>query len=308
MSGSHGATASSAGLVSPSEPGQPGGAVKRVSWPAIFAGVVLVLAAEVLLNMLGAGVGLGLVSPNSGGTPDAASFGIGAGLWWLVSTIIALVFGCFVAARLAGVATRFDGVLHGLVIWGLALLITIYLLTSAIGGVIGGAFSTLGGTLTAAGKGITAAAPQIASAAGLTPDVVQQEAQAYLQPTNPDPATMNPQDAQKEIARLVPDLAASGDRANQAKDRIITIMAAQLNISKEEATKRFDAAQAQLTQARDRAVQTAKNVTDQSAATISRASFLAFASLFIGAVAAAVGGALALPPAAVLRSKGRPLT
>jgi hypothetical protein len=295
MSGSHGATASSAGLVSPSEPGQPGGAVKRVSWPAIFAGVVLVLAAEVLLNMLGAGVGLGLVSPNSGGTPDAATFGIGAGLWWLVSTIIALVFGCFVAARLAGVATRFDGVLHGLVIWGLALLITIYLLTSAIGGVIGGAFSTLGGTLTAAGKGITAAAPQIASAAGLTPDVVQQEAQAYLQPTDPDPATMNPQDAQKEIARLVPALAASGDRANQAKDRIITIMAAQLNISKEEATKRFDAAQAQLTQARDRAVQTAKNVADQSAATISHASFLAFASLLIGAVAAAVGGALASP-------------
>jgi hypothetical protein len=308
MSGPHGVTASSADVVLPSEPGHPGGAVKRVSWPAIFAGVVLVLAVEVLLNMLGAGVGLGLVSPNSGGTPDAASFGIGAGLWWLVSTIIALVFGCFVAARLAGVATRFDGVLHGLVIWGLALLITIYLLTSAIGGVIGGAFSTLGGTLTAAGKGITAAAPQIASAAGLTPDVVQQEAQAYLQPTNPDPATMNPQDAQKEIARLVPDLAASGDRANQAKDRIITIMAAQLNISKEEATKRFDAAQAQLTQARDRAVQTAKNVTDQSAATISRASFLAFASLFIGAVAAAAGGALALPPAAVLRSKGRPLT
>jgi ElaB/YqjD/DUF883 family membrane-anchored ribosome-binding protein len=308
MSGPHGVTASSADVVLPSEPGHPGGAVKRVSWPAIFAGVVLVLAVEVLLNMLGAGVGLGLVSPNSGGTPDAASFGIGAGLWWLVSTIIALVFGCFVAARLAGVATRFDGVLHGLVIWGLALLITIYLLTSAIGGVIGGAFSTLGGTLTAAGKGITAAAPQIASAAGLTPDVVQQEAQAYLQPTNPDPATMNPQDAQKEIARLVPDLAASGDRANQAKDRIITIMAAQLNISKEEATKRFDAAQAQLTQARDRAVQTAKNVTDQSAATISRASFLAFASLFIGAVVGGVVGSLALPPAAVLRSKGRPLT
>ena len=87
--------------------GQLAGVVKRVSWPAIFSGVVLVLAVEVLLNMLGAGVGLSLVNPNGGGTPDARGFGIGAGIWWFASTVIALVFGCYVAARLAGVATRF---------------------------------------------------------------------------------------------------------------------------------------------------------------------------------------------------------
>jgi hypothetical protein len=282
-------------VVSPTAAALSGAALTRASWPAIFAGVVLVLAVEVLLAMLGAGVGLGLVNPNAGGTPDASSFGIGAGLWWFVSTIVALVFGCYVAARLAGVDTRFDGVLHGLVIWALALLITIYLLTSAIGGVIGGAFSVVGGTLSAAGQGLKAAAPQIASAAGVTPDVVQQQAQAYLQPTNPDPATMSSQDAQKETARLVPDLAAGGDRAKQAKDRIITIMAAQLKISKDEATKRFDDAQSQLSQTKAQAVQTAKNVADKSASAASYASILAFAALLIGAVAAGVGGALASP-------------
>jgi hypothetical protein len=296
-------------VVSPAAAALNGAALTRASWPAIFAGVVLVLAVEILLAMLGAGIGLGLVNPNPAETPDASSFGIGAGLWWFGSTIIALMFGCYVAARLAGVATRYDGVLHGLVIWGLALLITIYLLTSAIGGVIGGAFSLAGGTLSAAGQGIKAAAPQVASAAGITPDLVQQQTQAYLQPTNPDPATMSSQDAQKEIARLVPDLAARGERANQAKDRIVTIMAAQLKIGKEEAAKRFDEAQSRFIQVRDRAVQTAKNVADKSAAAASYASILAFAALLIGAVAAGVGGALASPrPPFFARWTERPLS
>ncbi|HEY6979992.1 hypothetical protein [Reyranella sp.] len=300
MSVPYGTFSEPADVTSPAALNQLTGVVKRVSWPAIFSGVVLVLAVEVLLNMLGAGVGLGLVNPD-GGTPEASRFGIGAGIWWFASTIIALVFGCYVAARLAGVATRFDGMLHGLVIWGLALLITIYLLTSAVGGVIGGAFTLVGDTVSAAGKGLASAAPQIAQGAGVTPDMVQRQAEAYLQPTNPDPATMSPQDAQKEIARLVPDLTAGGERADRAKDRITTIMAGQLKISKEEATQRFDDAQTRLAQARDRTVQTAKNVADRGASAASRASLWAFAALLVGAIAAAIGGCLASPHPLILR-------
>jgi hypothetical protein len=288
--------------------GQLAGVVKRVSWPAIFSGVVLVLAVEVLLNMLGAGIGLGLVNPNGGGA-DARGLGIGAGIWWFASTIIALLFGCYVAARLAGVATRFDGMLHGLVIWGLALLLTVYLLSTAIGSVIGGAFTLVGDTVSAAGKGLASAAPQVAQAAGVTPDVIQRQAEAYLQPTNPDPATMSPQDAQKEIARLVPDLSAGGARADQAKDRIISIMAGQLKISKEEATQRFNDAQAKFEQTRGNAVQTAKDVADRSASAASRASLWAFAALLIGAIAAGIGGTLASPrllPADALVEVDRP--
>jgi hypothetical protein len=288
--------------------GQLAGVVKRVSWPAIFSGVVLVLAVEVLLNMLGAGIGLGLVNPNGGGA-DARGLGIGAGIWWFASTIIALLFGCYVAARLAGVATRFDGMLHGLVIWGLALLLTVYLLSTAIGSVIGGAFTLVGDTVSAAGKGLASAAPQVAQAAGVTPDVMQRQAEAYLQPTNPDPATMSPQDAQKEIVRLVPDLSAGGARADQAKDRIISIMAGQLKISKEEATQRFNDAQAKFEQTRGSVVQTAKDVADRSASAASRASLWAFAALLIGAIAAGIGGALASPrllPADALVEVDRP--
>jgi hypothetical protein len=235
---------------------------RRISWAAIFGGVILVIVVQLVLSTLGAGVGLGTVNVNAGTTPDASSMGIGAGVWWLVSSCIALFFGGYVAAWLAGIEVRFDGVLHGLVTWGIATLLTIYLLTSAIGGIIGGGFSALAGLASTAGSGISSAAKPLSQAAGVTPEVVQDQAQAFLQPTNPDPATMSPQDAQKEVAKALATYARGGADAAAAKERVITIMAAQMKISHDDAAKRFDDAQAKLQQTKDQAVQTAKNAAD----------------------------------------------
>lgn len=168
---------------------------RRISWAAVFGGVILVVAVQLLLSLLGAGIGLGTVNVNAGTTPDASSIGLGAGLWWLVSSIVALAFGGYIAAWLAGIELRWDGLLHGLITWGIATLLTVYLLSSAIGGIVGGGASALGGLASAAGSGIKSAAQPVADATGISPDMIQQQAQAYLQPTNPDPATMSPQDA-----------------------------------------------------------------------------------------------------------------
>ena len=267
---------------------------RRISWAAIFGGVILVIVVQLVLSTLGAGIGLGTVNVNAGTTPDASSMGIGAGVWWLVSSCIALFFGGYVAAWLAGIEIRFDGVLHGLVTWGIATLLTIYLLTSAIGGIIGGGFSALGGLASAAGSGISSAAKPLSQAAGITPDVVQDQAQAFLQPANPDPATMSPQDAQKEVAKALVTYARGGADAAAAKERVINIMAAQMKISHDDAAKRFDDAQAKLQQTKDQAVQTAKNAADTSAAAASKTSFVAFGVLLLGAIAAAIGGSLAV--------------
>ncbi len=267
---------------------------RRISWAAIFGGVIMVVVVQLLLSTLGAGIGLGTVDTNAGTTPDASSLGYGAGIWWLISSCVALLFGSYVAAWLAGVEIRFDGVLHGLITWGIATLLTIYLLTSAIGGIIGGGFSALGGAASAAGSSVSSAAKPIAQAAGVTPDTMHDQAQAFLQPTNPDPATMSPQDAQKEVAKNLATYAQGGPDAAAAKERIINIMAAQMKISHDEAAKRFDDAQAKLQQAKDKAVQSAKNAADASAAAASKTSFAAFGVLLLGGIAAAVGGSLAV--------------
>jgi hypothetical protein len=267
---------------------------RRISWAAIFGGVILVVTIQLLLGLLGAGIGLGTVNTNNGTTPDASSIGMGAGLWWIVSSIIALGFGGYVSAWLAGIEIKWDGILHGLITWGIATLLTVYLLTSAVGSVIGGGFSAVGGAASAAGSGVKDAAQPLAQATGVSPDMLQQQAQAYLQPTNPDPATMSPQDAQKEVVTNLATYAKGGPDAAAAKERVVTIMAAQQHISHDEAAKRFDDAQAKLQQARDQAIQTAKDAADASAAAASKASFAAFGNLLLGAIAAAIGGSLAV--------------
>jgi hypothetical protein len=267
---------------------------RRISWAAIFGGVILVVAIQLLLSLLGAGIGLGTVNTNLGSTPTASSLGIGAGVWWVVSSCIALGLGGYVAAWLAGIEIRLDGVLHGLITWGIATLLTIYLLTSAIGGIIGGGFSALGGITSAAGSGVREAAKPIAQAAGVSPEMLQQQALAYLQPTNPDPAKMSPQDAQKEIASNLATYVKGGSEAPTAKERIINIMAAQMQISHDDAAKRFDDAEAKLKQTRDQTVQTAKDAADASAAAASKTSFAAFGNLLLGALFAAIGGSLAV--------------
>ena len=267
---------------------------RRISWGAIFGGVILVVALQLLLSLLGAGIGLDTVNTNAGTTPDASSLGIGAGAWWVVSSIIALAFGGYAAAWLAGIELRWDGVLHGLITWGIASLLTVYLLTSAIGGIIGGGASALGGLASAAGSGIKDAAQPVAQAAGVTPDMLQQQAQAYLKPANPDPATMSPQDAQKEVVSNLATYAKGGPDAAAAKTRIVAIMAAQQHISTDQASKQFDDAQAKLQQAKAQAVQTAKNTADATATAAAHTSFAAFADLLIGAIAAAVAGSLAV--------------
>ena len=79
--------------------------------------------------------------------------------------------------------------------------------------------------------------------------MLQQEAQAYLRPTNPDPATMSPEDAQKDVAKNLVTYARSGTDSAAAKERIVNVMVAQMKISHDEATKQFDDAQARLKRA-----------------------------------------------------------
>ena len=200
---------------------------RRISWGAVFGGVVLALAVQILLSLLGAGVGLGTVNVAAGSTPDASSLGLGAGLWWVVSTMLALFAGGYAAAWLAGNEIRFDGVLHGLVAWGITTILTLYLLGAAIGGLIGGGASAIGGVASAAGGTVKDAAAPVARTFGVSPDMIQQQAQAYLQPTNTDPATMSATDAQKAIARDLVTYERGGADAPAARADIIAITAAQ---------------------------------------------------------------------------------
>jgi hypothetical protein len=74
---------------------------KRISWAAVIAGVIMALALQLVLSMIGAGFGFSAIDPLQGETPSAMTFSIAAGIWMVVSSIFALFTGGWLASQLS---------------------------------------------------------------------------------------------------------------------------------------------------------------------------------------------------------------
>jgi len=95
---------------------------------------MIALATQLVLTLIGTAIGLATLDPATGDNPSATALGVGAGIWLLVSSIISLLAGGYIAARLGG---TFNGWLHGLTTWAVVTVLTIVLLSTAVGGLIG---------------------------------------------------------------------------------------------------------------------------------------------------------------------------
>ena len=119
-------------------------APRRISWGAIAGGVVLALVTQLTLSLLGLATGL----TTAYGRP-----GIVTAIWMVASAVIALFIGGAAASRLAGVERR-DGVVHGLLTWGLMALVAFFLMTTAVGRIVSFSTSDLTRGLSRIGSGV----------------------------------------------------------------------------------------------------------------------------------------------------------
>lgn len=172
----------------PAEPLPGLRAGRRISWAAIFGGAIAALAVQIVLGLLGLGIGLSTVNPATEARPVGAGLGVGAIIWWTFSSLIAMFLGGWVAGRLAGNRMRFDRMLHGLLAWALVTLATFYLLTTAIGGIVSGATGIVSQSLGAAQQAFpgigTEAQRALGAAQNLTPEQraqVEQQAREAAQ-------------------------------------------------------------------------------------------------------------------------------
>lgn len=140
----------------------------RLSWGAIFAGLIVATGLHLALALLGVAIGMSAWNPadpfRTIGADDVAT---GVGIWTAISGIIALFIGGMTTGRLAGLLTAGDGALHGVVMWALTMIVILWLLVSGVGFLLGGAFGIVGRTAGAA----VGAVGQVAGAAG--PDLAQ---------------------------------------------------------------------------------------------------------------------------------------
>jgi hypothetical protein len=136
---------------------------RRISWGAIIGGTIIALVTQITLSLLGIGIGASTIHVQSGQT--RSDLGSGSAVWLVLTILISLFAGGYVAGRLAGFPTKQEGMLHGLITFGLVTLLSLYFLTTALGAIIGGAGAALGSILNVAGQGIASAAPKVADAA-----------------------------------------------------------------------------------------------------------------------------------------------
>ena len=134
--------------------------LKRISWSAVFAGVLVAIVTQMLLSLLGIGVGLSTIDPVEEQNP-AAGLGVGTAIWYIVSSLLSLFLGGWVAGRLASAPRLFDGIIHGVLTWSLVTLLTVYFLTTSIGRIIGGASRLVGSVVRTAGSAVSSAAPRV---------------------------------------------------------------------------------------------------------------------------------------------------
>ena len=133
-----------------------------------FCRVFLALASQFLLNLLGVGIGAAVLDPATTDNPAASTFSIVGGIWYVVAGIIAAFTGGYVASRLSGRPSKSTGGFHGLTVWAVTTIVVLYLLTTSVGALVGGAFSGLssvvGGAGQAVGSAASSAIPAVASA------------------------------------------------------------------------------------------------------------------------------------------------
>ncbi len=285
----------------------------RLSWGAILAGFVVATVLQFVFSLLGIAIGFAAWDP---GDP-LRHLGTGALIWFVLTAVITLFIGGMITGRLAGILTRGDGALHGVVMWGLSTLLAAWMMWSGLTFLVGGAFGILGRAMSATasvvGSGVSAAGGALVGQAGqldlgtiqrevettlaatgqpgLQPDTLQADVERIGERTT-DPAT-NEQVA-REIQALIQQRAGAVDR-----EAIINVVVNRTNLSRTEAERlatRIESltagAQQQIATAVDTVGARAQDVAEDATAAVSRAAWWSLLAMALSAAAAAGGTAM----------------
>jgi hypothetical protein len=99
----------------------------RISWGAILAGAVMALAVCFVLNLLGQAVGISLADRMS-----SDRLGTMAAIWAMVTSILGLFVGGWVTSQCVVGETKTESIVHGIIMWGVALAFMLWGTSSGI--------------------------------------------------------------------------------------------------------------------------------------------------------------------------------
>lgn len=252
--------------------------LNQIAWGAVFAGAATALVVQLLLNMLAVAVGLTAVGVGAPDNPSGTTVTLAAGLWWVASGVFASALGGAVAGRACGKPIEATAALHGFVAWAVATLVVMYLLTTAVGALAGGALGAVSGA--AGGLGRTAASAVSPALSNADPfGAIERQ----LREATGSGDASSARDAAVSATRAL----LTGDETGRdaARDQAAQALARAGNISVEEARSRVGQYETQYRQAAQAAAQRARDAAEATRKVIARAAGFAFVGLLLGALA-----------------------
>jgi len=193
-----------------------------VDWPAIIAGAVLASAISFVLFAFGAALGLSLTSPYPREGVSVTTFGIVLALWVLWVLVSSLAAGGYLAGRLrrrhslSNHETEMRDGSHGLLVWGLSILVGALLATWTATGAVNKAADAASGLVSASAQGVVTALSSASDPMGYVTDTLFRTAPAAATtgPADADARATAAQQAGRIIARNA--LAAEFDAGDRA--------------------------------------------------------------------------------------------
>jgi hypothetical protein len=249
----------------------------RISWGAVLAGAIVAVATSILLSLLGAAFGAGMFSPLNTSSTELAQYGTGAAIWEIINLALSMAFGGYVASRLSGTHSHLDGELHGLTMWGVAVLFGAVLLAHALSGLLG----IVGQSASSVVSRAVGDAGTISGATGVN-SLVQSLSNSG------DPTTMNHDQIGAEIASLVNNSRLSG-LSDSDRNRLVALVGAQYGVTNEEAARRVARLENDIKTSQAQVEQRANVAADEAARATATAARGLFPALVLGLLGALVG-------------------
>ncbi|MGI9039082.1 MAG: hypothetical protein ACR2GQ_09485 [Gemmatimonadota bacterium] len=225
----------------------------RLSWGAIFGGLVIAVTLQIVLGLLGLAIGLDAWDPGDLGN----GLGAGAGIWSVLSLLLSLFVGGLTTGRLAGVLDSKDGALHGVLMWGLTVIATVWLIVGGMTTLLGGTMSVLGETVASTAGAAVGAAGQMGSSvlssvdidydaleeqvartldqsgvAALRPDSLRAAAEELADTLRASPSNVQNRDIARNVRMEIEQAAGQIDG-----DAVFEIVAARTDLSETEARR-----------------------------------------------------------------------
>lgn len=270
---------------------------KSISWLAIFACTLVVLSILLILNLIGLWVGLGVIEPTDEANP-MSGVGIGSIIWWVLSNLIALFAGGFVAARVGVSFTDISGALQGILTWALYTILSIWLLTSVAGSIISGVGSAVGGVLGSTGETVGDRVSSVIEGQVEELDITLEEAKEEFSALLEDAEREEIQEG-FNIEQIFRDPRNLLDNTFDAVDRdaLVNVLVERTDMSENEAQQAVDELLAEYENLRseaeeflNEAEEMARQQAEEAASAISSASIYLALALIFGVISAAFGG------------------